>query len=353
MAIHEEVLNFRQQRYANHTPLCTMLPLDTPLSIMIEPTNICNFRCIFCPTGDEGLIRSVSRPKGTMPFDLFCNIVDDISLFDNKVRSLLLYKDGEPLLNANLDKMIEYAKNKQIADKIHTTTNASLLTAERAILLIKAGLDDIRISVEHLTSDGYKELTRTYGDYHTIRKNIEFLYNKKIKMNSSLQIHVKMLDVSLSEEDKSRFVDEFSDISDSINIDTLCGWSNTQKKDFTLGNSISYSLNSIVPLRKDRIVCPEPFKSLAINFNGTVSLCQVDWAHAVILGNVRKSSVREIWKGQNIHNYRMKMLYGQRDSIEPCEDCHFIQGEPEVSELDHVANELIEVYQNKQPRASA
>ena len=69
----------------------------------------CNFRCTFCPTGDYELLKSVSRPLGVMPYELFCKIIDDLKEFPEKLKSLRLYKDGEPFLNKNL--IIDEAQN--------------------------------------------------------------------------------------------------------------------------------------------------------------------------------------------------------------------------------------------------
>ena len=32
-------------------PLAELLPLKVPYSLNIDPSNVCNFRCTFCPTG--------------------------------------------------------------------------------------------------------------------------------------------------------------------------------------------------------------------------------------------------------------------------------------------------------------
>ena len=39
-----------------------------------------NFKCVFCPTGDSELLKSVNRPKGMMDLDLFKKVVDDRSV---------------------------------------------------------------------------------------------------------------------------------------------------------------------------------------------------------------------------------------------------------------------------------
>ena len=39
-----------------------VLPLNVPLVIFIDPSNVCNFKCIFCPTGDDKLLSKINRP---------------------------------------------------------------------------------------------------------------------------------------------------------------------------------------------------------------------------------------------------------------------------------------------------
>ena len=92
-----------------YVDLKSALPLSMPISIQIEPTNHCNYRCFFCPTGDKALLQKVSRPKGYMPFKLFKKTINDIcemsKISKSKIKSILLYKDGEPLLQKELPSM--------------------------------------------------------------------------------------------------------------------------------------------------------------------------------------------------------------------------------------------------------
>ena len=78
---------------------------------MIDPSNVCNFKCTFCPTGDKELLDSVNRPLGIMAYDLFTKIIDDLRDFPGKLKSLRLFKDGEPFVNKRMIDMIRYAKS--------------------------------------------------------------------------------------------------------------------------------------------------------------------------------------------------------------------------------------------------
>ena len=317
------------------------MPLSTPFEIMVDVSNLCNFRCLFCPTGDQELLKSVGRPKGNMDLKLFCKIIDDITEFNKKVRTLHLYKDGEPLLNNDLGKMIAYAKSKDIANSVRTTSNGSLINESKAIEIIEAGLDYIRISIVHINDVGYKRITQIYSDYESIKKNVEFLFYEKTKRKSPLKIHTKILDVGLSSNEKKKFVEDFGYISDFLGIDTLMGWSLSERKDFTLGILVNTGTDGETSLHRNRKVCPMPFYMLAINFNGLVSICCVDWSWGTVIGDVKKESLYDIWNGERLREFRILHLKGERAKIKVCANCQYLQGFDGLSGIDNYSEDLL------------
>ena len=91
--------------------LVSLLPLKDPLALAIDPVNLCNFRCKFCPTCTE--LGRTGRPNGLMKIENFKKIIDDIYNSKTKLKALKLWKDGEPLLHKQLPEMIAYAKKKE------------------------------------------------------------------------------------------------------------------------------------------------------------------------------------------------------------------------------------------------
>ena len=338
---------FSPYRFETVIPLYELLPLALPLSIHIDPANICNFRCKFCPTGSRELLRTVGRPSGLMSYDLYCKIIDDLyqlTITQNRmVKRLFLYKDGEPLFNSRLGDMAEYAKKRQVAESVETTINASLLSKKNAISLIEKGFDVIRVSIEHVTCEGYQEITRTFSDYDKIVKAVKFLYEEKARRNSPLCIHTKIVNTGLTKYERKKFVSDFGNISDTINIDELMGWSRAESKDFTLGIRVTSGMDGVSPLC-NRIVCPEPFSKLAINFDGSVSVCCVDWSHGTIVGDLRKKSLSDVWNGESLHRFRMAHLYNQREKIRACASCHYLCGLPEHCNIDSRVDSLVKMY---------
>lgn len=323
-----------------------VLPLETPFSLLIDPCNICNFKCSFCPTGHPQLLAKVARPNGMMSFGLFCKIIDDLKQFGQKLEKINLCKDGEPFLNKDLVKMVAYAKTKDIAKNVSITSNGALINESEAKGLIEAGLDSIRISIEQVSDEGYKKITNTPVKYERVRRNIEYLFNEKIKRRSRLKIHAKLIDTGLSDFEKRKFIEDFGGISDSVNINPVDGRNNSHGYDFTLGQGVPSVTDYANTLPKlNRKVCPHPFYSMAVNFNGSVSVCCIDWGFDVIIGDVNKESIIDIWRGGKLRNFRILHLKGERKKIKICADCHVIMGTPVESDLDDVADSLLTAYE--------
>jgi MoaA/NifB/PqqE/SkfB family radical SAM enzyme len=110
-----------------------------PTELQLEVTAACNLRCRMC------LVRyrpPVSRAAGTMSFETFARIVDDLP----DLEKLTLQGLGEPLLNPDLVAMVAYAASRGI--RVGFNTNGTLLSARRAEQLVEAGLDWLHISVD-------------------------------------------------------------------------------------------------------------------------------------------------------------------------------------------------------------
>ncbi len=292
-----------------------VIPLDTPFSLFIEPSDKCNFRCKFCPTSNINLMKNTEgRNYGNMDFDLYKKIIDDLSGFKNKIKLLHLYKDGEPLLNPNIHKMIEYAKKSNCINIVSTTTNAYLLDESISLNIIESGLDRIHISIEGISEQQYLDISNVKIDFDRLIKNIEFFYKNK----KQCQIFIKIFENNLTENDKNKFYKIFGNISDYIFIESIVPqWSDFEIMDINITTDKSYIGEKL----EYRNVCSMAFYTLAVNSNGSVSPCCADWARKVIVGDVNNEKITDIWNGKKLRDLQILFLEGKRKEHPFCSSC--------------------------------
>jgi radical SAM protein with 4Fe4S-binding SPASM domain len=298
----------------NRTKLETVIPLDTPFVVFVDPSDACNFKCRFCPTSDRELMKKVGRPWKQMPLELFKKIADDMTKFPKKIEVLRLYKDGEPLINKDLPAMIKYAKEIKASNRIDTTTNASLLTKKRAEEIVKAGLDRINISIYGIKSEQYSAFSGVKLEFKQILENVRNFY----EIREQCEMLVKINGDQLTEEEKNVFLEYFGDYTDKIYIEhTMSCWPEFNLRGVDINPKVGIYGQQI----KEVEVCPYPFYSIAINSDGVVSVCFLDWGRKLGLGNIREESLKDVWEGRAMKQYRKMFLEGERKNHPVCGTC--------------------------------
>lgn len=309
-----------------------VIPLEQPYVLLIDPSNICNLRCVFCPTGYDNLIKESNRNNKIMDFALYKKVIDDLKEFKYPLKVLRLYKEGEPLVNPNFSKMISYAKKSSNVLRIDTTTNGVLLNKELNRRIIDAGIDQINISVNGLSSNQIYKYTNKKVDFEKYVENIRDLYEHK----GQCEIYIKAIKDYLTNDEQKKFYDIFGEISDRIYLERLSpAWPdfNIKNKNFCIGN-----YGQKVEMRK---VCPYIFYILVVNSDGTASTCVGDWKHKQILGNVSKESIMDIWRGNEIKKYWIEHLKFNKNIFPMCSKCKVI----EYGAFDNVDMYSSEIYE--------
>lgn len=301
--------------------LIDAVPLPAPWTMFIEPTNTCNFRCAYCPTGDTALLKQVGRKNKLMDWELYTNVINDLRAFSRPLKQLNLYKDGESLIHPRFIEMVRYARSRRIAEKIWIKTNGSLLSPEYNAKLVDCGLDMIGISVQHVHAQGFYDIAGVRIDYEKYRKNVLDLYQRR----NGVQVSVKIADVGLSDSDKQKFLDDFGDRCDFIAIEGLHGWSTSELKDWKLGTNQSFDGSP----RTQKIACPLVMYMLTVNSNGTISICNDDWAQLHKIGDANTESLYQIWNGQKLKDFRLMHLEGRKHENAACKNCDYVQALPD------------------------
>lgn len=285
----------------------TILPY-LPNAIWIEPTNICNLKCIMCPN-------SIMEQKnlGYMEFGLYKKVIDEAKDF---VSYATLCISGESLLNRNFPRMVEYAKD----NGIHTylSTNATVLTNELSRQILEIGLDWINFSFDGCTKEVYEKIRVNANFEKTLKNIVEFLRLKK-EMRAKTQVEIQIL---VMDADGIRNfydnVEEFLSNFKGLPLDFV-----QIRKPSTWGLFFSKT-DKFTPKQTGSCFSPCSYlwSSLHVLWDGRVVACTSDFFGTNTLGKFPERSLKEIWNGLPMRNFREAMLNNQYlDFNRNCEGC--------------------------------
>ena len=261
------------------------------------------------------MIRDTGRFQGIMHLDLYRKVVSDLDDFDDTLKVLRLYKDGEPLLNKHFAEMVAIGKRSNKVEAIDTTTNASLFSFDRAKPIIDAGIDRINISIDGMSDEQYAKNVGCEVSFDSIVRNIERIF----KYKTHTEICVKTISEIISEQDKERFFEVFGNICDRIFIENLAPcWPDFDVRSI-MGVEITEGIygQEIAPVD----TCPYLFYSMSVNSDGTVSTCFLDWSRDLNIGDANHESIKDIWHGEKMNGYRTMHLEGRRSEHKLCGNC--------------------------------
>lgn len=286
---------------------------EVPTNIIIEPGNPCNLRCPVCPTHF-----AMKRKKGFMSSKLFKSIIDDLDK-TGKQHNILMNFAGEPLLNREIVKLVEYATEK--GHKTFISTNATMLTKEISKELIEAGLKDI-----HLCIDGFSKKSqegyRRGSDFDQVKANIEgFLAVKKELGSETPFCSIQTLLTSFSEGEMDQIIQWGKEHgANEVNFKSLSMGSYTTEQ---MRKKYAYLLPKSEELRRNttevyRTVCTVPMNQALIYWNGDLGLCCVDFDNVIKMKNIEKNGFVNTFLSDEMVEARKK---GFMKKYSLCKNC--------------------------------
>lgn len=279
----------------------TTLPY-LPVRIWVELTSHCNYKCLMCPNKDLE-----EEDRGFMEFVLYKKIVDEAQNF---VFDINLAHRGESFLHSQLIEMIDYAKKKNLFTRLHT--NGSLLTEEIAHGLIQSKLDRLSFSLDGFDKEIYEKIRKGGNFEKTIDNILRFLAIKKEAQVKKPVTVVEAIDFDQKENKKlADSKDEFLGLFKNFPLNDL-----VIKKAHNWAGKINKNDN-----KKRYSLCPFPWNALVILWNGKVLPCPQDFFGYYPLGNVKDTSLKDIWNNKKMTILREKLAHREIESLEACSDC--------------------------------
>jgi hypothetical protein len=235
--------------------------------VEINPTELCNRSCGFCPRSDPTLYKNRKLHISTKTSKLIGQQLEDM----NFTGTIGFVGFGEPMLHPTLAESIRtlrlYAKS---ATMIEVNTNGDFLTKESATRLVDAGCTNITVSMYDANeTEKFQEMCCNLD----VTLNFRHHYDASVNYNLQIVNRIEILDK---------------------NADIL---------------SIAQP-------------CYIPFYRLFIDWNGDYLLCNQDWGRSS--GNefnIYSTTIEEYWLKQ-INKYRIPLINSDRSVYKPCTKCN-------------------------------
>jgi len=276
-----------------------------PKILNLEITNFCNLRCPIC-------VAKNTRKQGFLDIDFLKKIIgENTATF--KDQFIWLHFNGEPLLHPRLPEVIRIIK--KAGAKTRLSTNAALLTEEKSLEIMEAGLDYIVFSIDGNTKETYEKI-RNGANFEEVENNILRFLKIKKERRFKTDTQVQIIKTKENEKEIKPFIKKWRgrDIN-YINVKSFCtrAWRSKEIGKFT-----------DVAKAKERIVFRPPcfylWETLVILWNGDVIACCQDLEGELRVGNLREDNLMQIWNNPILVEQRRRHLEGDFSAI-PCRRC--------------------------------
>ena len=306
--------------------------LYKPITMDIEPTTGCNFRCTMCQVSDENFISK------NLNFEVFKKFIDQ----NKQLLKIKLQGMGEPLVNNNFYKMVDYASQSGICSEI--TTNGSLLNEKNINFLKKSQLSRITISMDGATKETFENIR--------VKSNFNIVVNNSINLVKQFKRKIIRPEISAwcTLQKKNFFeAEKIFDLCSNIGFDKLTyqihltDWgklewreknnkqqiNNDDTKILEVLNMIknkSKKSNIKVEIFEENLLsfekqCSWPWTSTYLSKTGDIVPCCIIGDEKVeSFGNINDQNFSQIWNSTKYMKFRNEIKNNQIP--EYCKNCY-------------------------------
>ncbi len=284
-----------------------------PEEVSIEATNVCNFRCAFCPQSDPAHHEAV--PRGYLAAETAERLLRRLREGGVKTKVLHWTLDGEPFMNKDFHRLCAVAL-KWDFDNMYFATNGMLLTEDIIGRLPSGTGVKYTFTIDFAADAEYFEEVR--GSQNSWRRIVDNIAG--ILANPSWpHLRIEMQDISTY-----RFADpvdlqrRFEDLKKLFS--DPYGRLRLFHKTFHNATGL---VDTPVPTSatKKYHLCPYPWTSLFVASNGDIVACCRDLRRQTVLGNLLVQTLPEIWNGRAFQQLRRNLVDRRPEQSAVCDGC--------------------------------
>lgn len=283
-----------------------------PRKLKLELTNACNLRCIMCPSSQA------KRKRGMMDWNLFQQIVHEAKRI--KIPHVGMYSTGESMLHPRFCDMVAYAKKHDLY--VSVCTNAQLLTQDCSRMLIDAGLDAIRYSIEGFRKTRYESIRRG-GKFERLLSNIEYFKGLRDERKAPTTIWIDSVYFGEGFEEARQFCKLFAPYTDGIYFYPVCNMAGANYLGDARPRGRQDSRQKLRPSP-----CINLWAVMCITWDGKATLCNYDFEAETVVGDLKTSTLEQLWHSERLNYFRQLHLTGRQDEMPLCGGCSDIYSQP-------------------------
>ena len=336
-----------------------------PFKIVLNPTNRCNLKCMFCP---NALPRSEKKFKAEdeLSYEIWLRLSKEALNFG--VREWSIIGGGEPLLRRDaIFPMINLIKNFGEVTDCELITNGTLFRKEDIEKLVELKMDRILFSIDAPDAETHDYFRRVKGTFEKSTENLKafsdlkkrfntdkpylkvnmVLNNRNYKiitkmvkfintvgaqelalhpmreyweLNSQIR-HLKMNKLQKNEMIKEIHIAER--ISDELGVLLNTDMIDMEREEVTTLTPRNKTLQPKLEIEKKILAtnCFEPFYTIYIDPNGNVGQCSPAGSGYEDL-NLKEKTIKDIWYSQKLNSIRKLTASG--GSLECCSKCGLV-----------------------------
>jgi radical SAM protein with 4Fe4S-binding SPASM domain len=276
----------------------------------IEPTNACGYKCKMCPR------RHMTRPIGFMDIGLFRKIVSQMK----HQKIVTLHGFGDPLLHPKMGEMIDIVHDAGIQAAF--STNPQTLTPENTKMILESGLDRLHISLDGATKETYEAIRGGAADYDKAVSSLNYFLKEKLEKNGfgKPYVIVAIIHMKETEEEIEKFKSQWH----------IHGVDEVQVKPFIKWDGTDAEINKMGETRKkdNDFACFWPWSRLVVLWDGRAVPCCYDYDGKMVIGDLNKQTVKEIWNSEKMKAFREMQLGNYGIMCDLCAKCKEKEGSP-------------------------
>ncbi|WP_291124891.1 radical SAM/SPASM domain-containing protein [Flavobacterium sp. UBA6031] len=266
-----------------------------PQVLQIEITTKCNLACTFCKNGTQEV-----QSRGNISLNNYKFILIQGKGFWERVN---LWGTGEPFLHPDFFEMASLAKRMNV-ERIKVSTNGHYFTNENIKLILECGITDIRIGIESVDPETYRT-QRVKGSLSKIVTGVKELVKARNESKKKIKLTICSVISTFDPTEKKR-IEEFTK---NIGADEFEAMPNIWGDQFLVDD-----------LPKPTSRCNQQLSTFNVLANGDVIPCCHTYMGEIILGNIYKNSILEIWNGEPAVTERRSFL---ENKFRFCSGCNF------------------------------